>query len=789
MGQVSRERSSEDETSSKKQRNRSLSPDDSSSRVKLSRAVGSMYIGSDDDDEMDTGIDGRVDEEEKTRQPHKRVNGPKIDEPTNQKKHKANPGSHEASSNKNSVKKSSSSSSKTTHSEAGKRRGSGVMVGVGGAGRPPKIRSTATDLANELLVSIEGEEKLNPHILSWNNADDKTLVLGEGAFGAVSKIDGLLGRFFVVKNFYPVPKETPEITSALVEKTDKWLIPGVPEGLVQEATVGAYTNSLQFVTKVVVAEAKFDEGLGGVGEVKGRLFSPLMDLDAEKWIEGDRFKKPANRIRAFETLLPQILLGLAELHSKGFVHLDLRPDNVLVRLGPGRAKRPEGDKKRGKGTEDALPTVHAFVHDLGVARWTPHPLVRPIDPSVRDENKNITLEQYRSPETLLASSGATGMFPNLGEPDDVWALGVTMLKLLLSNVVKNAKTWQDEVDDWLFYDKDPTDAETLVKLQTMFWKGRAENDTAERTLAGTTEDELREVWKRQLPTWISEEHPDLVDVISVCLDPNRERRYTYEELLNTKYIVRLIKENGLDQPPYDRPKRTQGAAMALQMSKEAKEDSVWSQLTATTQSLTSLARLNTVNLWVLRMCAGCHFPLRVGLAAIALVHRYRLSAVKGYVKPVVAVDRLQTPTTLIIAALVLCAKALRYGQGSEFPVIAIVEWFLKKSTSTTTKPATIFHEVAAFEVQLFNLFWNVVLEPTCLAYLPRVANEASQEERVNMVLGVLAWRITNGTGHPSAILDHGVGHARDMKSIESTTLLGWLKKDNARFAEDWVISL
>ena len=111
----------------------------------------------------------------------------------------------------------------------------------------------------------------------------------------------------------------------------------------------------------------------------------------------------------------QMLAALADVHSYGVMHCDLKPPNlVLVLLPPEAAEDPKTGKRR-----DGLPEGHPFqmlkLCDFGVARQL-------------EEGSHLTEDhgwgtlKYMAPE-MVHNDADDGRL-RVGRAVDVWAMGV-----------------------------------------------------------------------------------------------------------------------------------------------------------------------------------------------------------------------------------------------------------------------------------------------------------------------------------------------------------------------------
>ena len=107
-----------------------------------------------------------------------------------------------------------------------------------------------------------------------------------------------------------------------------------------------------------IVAVKRPGGLAGLVAIRHRHVVRVIECDAEEmvmeWIEGESLDKlsPLDPSR-FEALVHQILSGLAAIHEAGFLHLDLKPENIFL-CGPPRTSAVDSNSPQSPGNHDDL---------------------------------------------------------------------------------------------------------------------------------------------------------------------------------------------------------------------------------------------------------------------------------------------------------------------------------------------------------------------------------------------------------------------------------------------------
>lgn len=113
----------------------------------------------------------------------------------------------------------------------------------------------------------------------------------------------------------------------------------------------------------------------------------------------------SERLRVFSDILTNMFIALKILRSRGILHRDIKPANILV----------EYDHSQNK----LIGPVTAYLADFGLSHVS-----CPLDSSIEEKDINVYTSIYRPPELLIGDA-------YYNEKADLWALGVSMLELLM----------------------------------------------------------------------------------------------------------------------------------------------------------------------------------------------------------------------------------------------------------------------------------------------------------------------------------------------------------------------
>lgn len=129
------------------------------------------------------------------------------------------------------------------------------------------------------------------------------------------------------------------------------------------------------------------------------------------------------------SLFYQILSGLHHIHSNGYFHRDMKPENLLITT-TGLADYPPSALYAQPGTSAEKDVVVIVkIADFGLARETG---------SAGPYTEYVSTRWYRSPEILLRSR-------HYSTPVDLWALGTIMVEVVTLKPIFPGETEVDQV--------------------------------------------------------------------------------------------------------------------------------------------------------------------------------------------------------------------------------------------------------------------------------------------------------------------------------------------------------
>lgn len=228
--------------------------------------------------------------------------------------------------------------------------------------------------------------------------------LGAGSFGTVFRAYDNVQDGYVALKIAPVQSESMRLRREVE----------LVKGLGSHQNVASYTECYTFADatgEIDVAVLRYYEE-GSLADVMSRGMLPLPDAEA---------------------LLSQLLDGLEFLHSKGVVHRDLKPGNILM------ARRPDG-------------TLVPKITDFGISKQSDGDDDATVSP--------VATVNYASPEQLSGHPS--------GKNADLWSFGVIAYRLLTGRLPfdseladRNSLSGKAEIVNKITTGKLPSDIDQL----------------------------------------------------------------------------------------------------------------------------------------------------------------------------------------------------------------------------------------------------------------------------------------------------------------------------------------
>lgn len=237
-------------------------------------------------------------------------------------------------------------------------------------------------------------------------------VIGHGTFGVVH--GACAPNAHLVVKRYTLPE-------------DEWLSDGVPPSFLQELLAAVRVTNMTHVMRVCSWKAEPSTRLL-------QMSSPRLGCTAWDLFGCPTRREWHSRVRAWEYAVVQIVCGMTQLHSQNLLHLDLRPNNILVSGNPS----------------DPVSSSTTFViNDLGTCRYFTD-FGRHATYPYSADCTNINTLAWKTPEHYASEIHRSkkksiapwrlGPQERVGVHTDMWALGVTLLWMLVCHAT--ADDWQ-----------------------------------------------------------------------------------------------------------------------------------------------------------------------------------------------------------------------------------------------------------------------------------------------------------------------------------------------------------
>eukprot|EP00210_Caulerpa_lentillifera_P009296 g8861.t1 len=263
---------------------------------------------------------------------------------------------------------------------------------------------------------------------------------------------------------------------------------GIPACVLRETSFLAVLKNSSYVVDLLAKDVKRLNN----GQCIAHMVFELLNSDLDNYAKSYR---PLSHDK-IQSIMYQILLGLAHCHSASIIHRDLKPQNILI---------DSSDPER----------PHAKIGDLGFGRA----FYPPIPPMTQE----IVTLWYRSPEVLLGCS------EEYSPAVDVWSVGC-----ILSELHEGAVLFRGG-----------SEFEQCLKIFQIL--GTPTKDQWAELRYSSDWHEFPQFQEQQLSGLVPNLPPIAIDLLKKLLIYDPYERLTVEEALRHAYFESIFKESDLTE--------------------------------------------------------------------------------------------------------------------------------------------------------------------------------------------------------------------------------------------------
>ena len=187
-------------------------------------------------------------------------------------------------------------------------------------------------MVESALAKLRNEcEKVEPNRLSYIENSGKYKKLGEGSFGKVFEISPEQVVKIITlkrKDKRTDEKFAKEINGLMLEiEFMKFYDNNKKKGFKGLDLDPTYNSKIFYMLSFFGCQYLIKNDDNGVAEIKVALTLEKLDLNFDKYMKK---KKDLNVIHLLE-IIKKIIRGLYQMHQYGYAHLDLKPDNIMMK--------------------------------------------------------------------------------------------------------------------------------------------------------------------------------------------------------------------------------------------------------------------------------------------------------------------------------------------------------------------------------------------------------------------------------------------------------------------------
>jgi serine/threonine protein kinase len=146
--------------------------------------------------------------------------------------------------------------------------------------------------------------------------------------------------------------------------------------------------------------------------------------------------------RLCDTIMKQVATGLKQIHESGFIHFDIKPDNIMI----------NGLLNNEENFNEYLTKIHVYIIDFGLAQYI-------------GKQETIELEEDRGTPLYYPPESFESIFYTFSKKVDIYSFGKTCFYLYGGIDPKSINNWK-ESENLLYLIKSVKDGTYYIKMKT-----------------------------------------------------------------------------------------------------------------------------------------------------------------------------------------------------------------------------------------------------------------------------------------------------------------------------------